>query len=203
MQKLSTRHPIVFSAAVLWLFSVIFGMKMMMTHETDAGPRTPTTTVAKTDLFTIQNLHQKPYSIVMFAHPHCVCTKASLAELRWLAEHCSERAQIIIMFVKPEGAPDDWLNSENWQLAQSISGATTQIDEHATLARKFGAMTSGHAFLIDREGEILFSGGITQARGVEGESDGRRALYVLTMQSAHSDARVTPAETNVFGCLLY
>lgn len=202
-QKLSIRRVIIFSAAVLWLLGILYGMKIMMTHETEAGPRTLTNKVIETsDLFTLQNLHQKPYLLVMFAHPHCVCTKASLTELRWLAQHCSERAQIITLFVKPEGAPDDWLNSENFRLAQAISGATVQIDEHAALARKFGAMTSGHVFLIDREGRVLFSGGITQARGVEGDSDGRRAIYALTT-TTHHQTPASSVETNVFGCLLY
>lgn len=204
MQKLSVRRLIVFGAAVLWLFSVMFGMKLMMTHETDAGPRAqPHTTIEPSALSTVQSFHSKPYSIVMFAHPHCVCTKASLAELRWLAEQCSERAQIITLFVKPEGAPDDWLDAENCRLAQAIPGATVQTDERATLARTFGAMTSGHVFLINREGAILFSGGITQARGVEGESDGRRAIYTLTTETTHDERRANLVETNVFGCLLY
>lgn len=197
------KRLIVFSAACLWLLGIAFGMNLMMTHETDAGPRAqPHTIIEPSALSTIQSFHSKPYSLVMFAHPHCVCTKASLAELRWLAEQCSERAQIITVFVKPEGAPDDWLNADNCQLAKSISEATMQIDEHATLARTFGAMTSGHVFLINREGEILFSGGITQARGVEGESDGRRAIYTLTTEN-NLQVSETPIQTNVFGCLLY
>lgn len=176
----------------------------MMTHETNSGPHAfSNAAIEKAALSDIQNIHQKSYSLVMFAHPHCVCTKASLAELAWITQHCSQQLHAVVVFVKPGGAPDDWLNSENWKLATAISGASAKIDENAQLARKFGAMTSGHAFLIDREGRALFSGGITQARGIEGENDGRRAICAIAMGSAHLDAQAKPIETSVFGCLLY
>ena len=55
-------------------------------------------------------------------------------------------------------------------------------------------MTSGHALLFDRDGHLLFSGGITPARGHEGDNFGASAI------AARLAGRPAPAETPVFGC---
>jgi hypothetical protein len=62
-------------------------------------------------------------------------------------------------------------------------------------ARHFQAFTSGQTLLYSSEGELLFSGGITIARGHEGDNSGRLAIESLLANSA-AEVRQTP----VFGC---
>lgn len=188
----------------IWLVAIAFGMHILMTHETEPGQRQSTIVrIDKAEFLNIPSTQTKPYLLIMFAHPHCVCTKASLSELGWLAEHCKPQLQPIVMMVKPDGAPEDWVEAENWKLAKSLSDVSVQIDENAQWAKKFGALTSGHTFLIDQDGNVLFSGGVTQARGVEGENDGRRAIYTMVTEKKSLSAQPRPVETKVFGCLLY
>ena len=54
--------------------------------------------------------------------------------------------------------------------------------------------TSGHALLFDRDGRLLFRGGITPARGHEGDNFGASAI------AARLAGRPARAEAPVFGC---
>ena len=65
-------------------------------------------------------------------------------------------------------------------------------------AKRFSATTSGHAMLFDRGGRLRFSGGITDARGHEGDNDGRDAVVSII-----NGGDRMPAATPVFGCSLY
>jgi hypothetical protein len=64
-------------------------------------------------------------------------------------------------------------------------------------ARRFGAETSGHTFLFDSAGRLLFNGGITESRGHSGDNAGESAIVSLV-----NDRVSTRAETFVFGCSL-
>jgi hypothetical protein len=59
-------------------------------------------------------------------------------------------------------------------------------------------MTSGQTVLYDNEGALLFSGGITGARGHAGDNAGRTSLVELLNRGAAGRSR-----TSVFGCPLF
>lgn len=172
-------------------------MKVMMTHETTPSPTAQLQRTIEASL--LPYLQDKPLGLILFAHPHCVCTKATLAELKWILSKCADSLHATIFFVKPDGANEEWTNSENWKLAQEIDGARIEIDEAAQLAKRLGALTSGQVFVCNQQGEILFSGGITGARGVEGDNAGRQAILSLA-SNLRSDSLLA---SNVFGCALY
>ncbi len=64
-------------------------------------------------------------------------------------------------------------------------------------ALRFGAATSGQTLLYDASGRLLFSGGITPARGHAGDNDGSDALLELL-----SGGSGRHHQTPVFGCSL-
>jgi hypothetical protein len=65
------------------------------------------------------------------------------------------------------------------------------------LARRFAAMTSGHALLYGPNGHLLFSGGITFARGHSGDNPGCDAVIAL-ITTGENESRTAA----VFGCSL-
>lgn len=71
-------------------------------------------------------------------------------------------------------------------------------DETGFEARRFHAETSGQTLLYSRSGTLLFEGGVTLARGHEGDNPGRSALQEL-IDNGHSEQTHTP----VFGCGLF
>ena len=138
-------------------------------------------------------------TLVMFVHPQCPCTRASLSELNLIMQRRPVAAAVHLVFMRPHGAPSDWEATASWDQAGHIPNATRVIDGDGQEAKRFGAMTSGQLLVYDAQGERRFAGGITGSRGHEGDNAGREAVLELL-------AREAPTRTvsfAVFGCGLW
>jgi hypothetical protein len=134
----------------------------------------------------------------MLSHPHCPCTRASIEELNRLMAQTQGRVIAYVLFLKPTGSSTDWEKTDLWQSAARIPGVKVLVDDNGSEAHRFHAMTSGQTALYDIDGHLLFSGGITRARGHSGDNAGRSAIVSL-LNTGDSDQTETP----VFGCPLY
>ena len=103
------------------------------------------------------------------------------------------------LFVLPDEAsvPSLW-PSDTAALAARIPGVELRVDLGGKEATLFNAKTSGQVFLYDASGALRFDGGITPARGHEGDSDGKAA--VLAVLAGGGPERTSTA---VFGCELF
>lgn len=137
-------------------------------------------------------------TLVLLAHPHCPCTRASIGELARLMAQAEGRATAYVLFVKPRGFAVEWEKTDLWSSAAAIPGVSVVRDDEGVEARRFSAATSGQVTLYGRDGDLLFSGGITGARGHAGDNEGRASIVSLltTDEAARS-------ETPVFGCPLF
>ena len=136
-------------------------------------------------------------TLLMFVHPQCPCSRASLSELAILASDCGPRATIQILFVRPPGFEPDWERTDLYVRAERIEGARVLCDIGGVEAARFGAKSSGQIFLFGSDGQLMFDGGITPSRGHEGDSPGRSALTDLILRGS-ADCSHSP----VFGCSL-
>jgi hypothetical protein len=107
------------------------------------------------------------------------------------------RVTAYAVFVKPEGASDDWDQTDLWQSAVSIPGVNAVVDDGSE-AHRFHALTSGQTVVYDADGNLIFSGGITASRGHSGDNAGRSAI--VSMLNSGQGERT---ETSVFGCSLF
>lgn len=137
-------------------------------------------------------------SLVMFVHPWCPCSKASLAELEGLLRHCGGRLQATVVFFQGEGVSDAALKNSLWRHAKRIHGVVVMQDLHGEETSRFHASVSGETFVFGRDGKLAFRGGITVARGHVGANESREAVLRLIN---HGEA--TWLETPVFGCPLH
>jgi len=137
-------------------------------------------------------------TLMMLAHPQCSCTPASLAELAEVLARGRVRPRTYVIFLKPQGFSNDWVQSDLWKTAAAIPGVTLVRDDDGREARRFGSETSGQTLLYDGDGVLRFSGGITGSRSHAGDNAGRRSLVALLNGGAPDRA-----ETNVFGCPLF
>ncbi|MDG3005464.1 hypothetical protein [Paludisphaera mucosa] len=156
-------------AAVSWGVAVASGFGLLCRYESAPGSAGP-----PPDAWPAGNGLARDGSrpnVLMFAHPRCPCTMASLIELERLADGCKGAASIRVLFFRPEGAAEGWARSAAWSKAESMPGVTVQLDPGGAEARRFGAATSGHVLVFDVNGRLAFSGGITRGRGVEGPND--------------------------------
>lgn len=136
-------------------------------------------------------------TLVMAAHPQCPCTRASVAELAQLMAHVQGKVQAYVLFYTPRESGADWQNTDLRRTAAQIPGVTVLSDIDGAEAERFGAETSGHTFLFDPSGQLLFNGGITASRGHAGDNIGESAIVSLI-----NDHTAKRSQTFVFGCSL-
>jgi hypothetical protein len=134
-------------------------------------------------------------TLVVFAHPRCPCTRATIGELAKLMVYGQGRVDARVLFFTPRDAADDWRETDLWDAARQIPGVAVASDEEGVEAARFSVATSGHAVLYDPDGRLLFSGGLTAARGHSGDNPGSAAIEGLL---AHAGTGMD--RTPVFGC---
>jgi hypothetical protein len=180
----------------LWLLAVGTGFAMFLNYQNTGGQSgaTPAQWPASTRL----TPSATGDTLVMFAHPQCPCTRASIAELNRLLARISDHATAQVWFYQPAKLSPDWSKTGLWRSAAAIPGVTVQADLDGAEARRFGAETSGTVLLYDPQGTLLFKGGITGSRGHAGDNPGESAITSLCLgQPANVD------QTPVFGCSLF
>lgn len=137
-------------------------------------------------------------TLVMFAHPFCPCTEATVHELQAIVAELPQLQPAVVIFTLPAGAPQEWRNASAVKRAKQFTGIRVIVDEDARLTKQFPVQTSGHVLLFDAAGKTQFSGGITTLRGHEGRSAGRSAIAALVQNQP-----IQRATTSVFGCPLF
>ncbi len=137
-------------------------------------------------------------TLLMFAHPHCPCTRASIEELNRLMTRCQGRVNAQVFFIQPKDMPLEWTDTALRKSASAIPGVHVQLDPDGQEAQRFGAESSGYSVLYGANGKLLFSGGITVGRGHAGDNAGENVVVaLLNGQPAKLN------HTDVFGCSLY
>jgi hypothetical protein len=136
------------------------------------------------------------FTLLLFAHPRCPCTRATLRELERLLAESTCQLDVNVLFLKPLGTGEDWAETDLWSHAAAIPGAKLLVDDGGAEATRFGASTSGEAFVYDTSGALRFQGGITPARGHEGDSGGHSAILQLVR------GKKPVPRAPVFGCSL-
>ncbi|HKI71133.1 MAG TPA: RedB protein [Verrucomicrobiae bacterium] len=142
-------------------------------------------------------------TLVMFVHPHCPCSKASISELALLMTYCQEHINAHVVFLKPANTAQDWMLTSSWREAAAIPYVTVHCDEAGREAQLFLAETSGDTVLYDAKGNLLFHGGITISRGHSGDNPGRSALQTLVLDQSAQQTQTPVLQTPVFGCSLF
>jgi len=182
-------------AALVWFTGIAFGARKLLNYESapaaraDAPPLWPAAS-------RIPRTPGMPVIVVM-GHPKCPCTRATIGELALLMARLQSRAAAVVLFVRPEGTPADWDETDLWRSAAAIPGVTVLEDSGYREADLFGAQASGQTFLYDARGQLQFNGGITAARGHSGDNIGRSSIVALV--TGDGDAQ---RQASVFGCSL-
>ena len=194
-----TRHkrtPLLWLATAVWLAAAATGLSLLWKYDNapGAGAKAP---LRWPDASVLAHTPGQP-TLILLAHPQCTCTPASLAELAEVLARAQTRPRTYVVFLKPEGFSNDWVQSDLWRTAAAIRGVTNIRDDDGREASRFGGATSGQTLLYDGDGVLRFSGGITGSRSHAGDNDGRRSLVAL-LNGINSDH----AATNVYGCPLF
>lgn len=180
---------------VVWLALIACGYLALLLYEQMPGPQSIVSRSWPSSV-DIKPFRGK-YTLVMAIHPHCPCTSASLNELAILMTRCPRMSAYVLMF-RPSDFPRNWEKTDYWYRAQAIPGVVVLTDEEGQKAKRFGVSTSGEITLYDPNGKQTFTGGITSARGHEGDNQGIDAVEAIISGSK----LVSCIRTPVFGCSL-
>lgn len=184
------------AAGILWLTGVCVGFRALgrKTNTPGAEATPPQYWPMRASL----PRSQKAFTLLMLAHPHCPCTRASLGELARLMTLVGDRLNATVLFLQPSDQPSDWTQTDLWRSAAAIPGVRVIADPDGREARRFQARTSGQTLVYEAQGRLVFSGGITAARGHFGDNEGRSAIVALARQQTRNLSR-----SPVFGCALF
>lgn len=189
------RHRVIlWVAAVVWITGIACGYAAMWRFQRKAG-ESAVAPVRWPSSSRLARATDAP-TLVLFAHPRCPCTRASVAELRELLS-TEARVRTYVLVLKPHEFPDGWEKTDVWRNAASIPGVTVISDVDGIEAARLGAKTSGQTLVYDAAGTLVFSGGITALRGEAGENSGVRSIASIL-----SGAGPDRATTSVFGCAI-
>lgn len=188
-------RPLAVLAVVLWGLAVTAGTLYGLWYETT--PAVTTGAISHWPESSTCHLSAEVPTLLMFVHPRCPCSRASLNELAILMTHCQGKVDAQVMFLRPSSAGEEWARTDLWETAERTPGVTPRGDFDGAEHRRFGATASGEVFLFQRDGTLLFHGGITSGRGHAGDNPGRSSLERLLL-AGDSALGSTP----VFGCQL-
>jgi hypothetical protein len=181
--------------SLLWLLAAGTGFALILNYQNAAGRTGPAPEQWPAAAQITPDT--KRDTLVMFAHPQCPCTRASMEELnRLLARHRGQ-VTVHVMFIQPETFVATQVQSDLWRSAAAIPDVAVQTDPNGVQAKLFGAETSGYVLLYDAQGRLLFRGGITGSRGHAGDNAGEDDIDALLGGNV-TNSRQTP----VYGCSL-
>jgi hypothetical protein len=183
-------------AVTVWLLAAITGMALVWRYK--ATPGTPADAPAQWPApSAIPRTPGRP-QLVMFAHPECPCTRASLEELSVIMSRVRGKVDASVLFIRPRGVEAGWEDTATRRRAEAIPGVSVRVDVDGREAERFGARVSGQVVLYDETGVLRFAGGITGVRGHVGDNIGRQRL--LSFIDSH---RADAPTSHVFGCDLF
>ncbi len=183
------------AAGLVWAGAVALGTRALLNYETK--PAAPGAPPAQWPSKARISRPAYGFSLVIFAHPQCPCTRASLAELESVMAQVPVDLTVFVVFSKPGADAAEVRTSDLWKRAASIPGVRAIYDERGEETERFGVLASGQTMLYDPQGSLIFSGGITAARGHVGSNYGVDAVVSLVQGRTRAEARAP-----VFGCSL-
>jgi hypothetical protein len=195
LSRLNLRVFLWLGFGLLWMAGVAAGTRIMLDYENRPGPAEMAPEIWPKDS-AIQRMPGQA-TLVVFAHPRCPCTRATIGELALLMTRLKGRLTANVIFAKPKDTAAGWEHTDLWQAASSIPGVNVMSDPRELETRSFHAQASGQTLLYGADGRLLFSGGITASRGHSGDNAGRAAIVALVAAGKTERAR-----TPVFGCYL-
>lgn len=201
-------RPLWIGVVAVWLALVCAGLGMVVAYDNRPG----VSAIAPASWPANSRLDRTTVpTLVMVIHPRCDCSRASLGELAEVMARAVVKPRAYVAILKPEGLAEDWDVTGLRRIAMGIPGVKVVRDEGGIESGAFGARTSGQTYLYGPDGRLLFSGGITSARGHAGESIGRTAILAHLAQAHQSTSALTHQSTSapehqstspVFGCSL-
>lgn len=195
-RKILFKRIVLGVAIGFWATGIGYGLHALYDHENKPG--LVASAPAHLPEAAFLELAQDKPRLLMFIHPKCPCTRASLRELDRLRSEVGQTAMDVTVVVMTGQAPELQFENGLGMQAQAMTGVHIVKDDRGQLAAQMGVWTSGQVLLYDTQGELQFAGGITPSRGHEGDNLGRQTVRDFVLHARQPEQATTP----VFGCAI-
>lgn len=189
-------HRLAQIATAIWALALATGTLLFVRYQFTPGDETRAPLAWPADSALTRD-PSRP-TLVLFAHPGCSCTRATLAELQVVMSRVEAPFTAQVVFVQLPGVDAMDTRDGSWEEAGRVPGLERRVDVGGVEAGRFAALVSGYTVLYDTAGRLAFEGGITASRGHVGPNVGRSSLISLLRHE-----RTEIDRTHVFGCLLF
>lgn len=182
-------------AYLMWGGLLFIGHLVLFEYEMTASPLADTKRIFPEK--SVVQLARGRQNIILFIHPMCPCTMASVDELAELMHVGQEDAIGTVIALMPTELKSEWSSQPVFSALKRIRNVSISYDSDGSQAATFGATTSGHVLIYDGRGVLQFSGGITASRGHSGDNANLQAAKNIIL-----DRNPKFATTPVLGCAL-
>jgi hypothetical protein len=177
----------------VWLLALLAGFAWLQLHASTPERQAPAP--REWPASSRLKLNADGCTLLVFIHPYCPCSRATLEELARIMTRCRGRLEAQVVLTLPGDERADWERLEYWTGAAAIPGVRPTADVDGREAQRFGARTSGQTLLFDQSGTLRFAGGVTASRGHAGDNAGEDAIVSWVL-----DGIADVVETPTFGC---
>ena len=193
-KKAGTFLVLIFAYSV-WVGLLSVGHLVLFEYEMTAGPLIDSRRVFPNNS-EIKITHGRQ-NIILFLHPACPCSDATVQEFHKLMREGDKDSVGTAVIYMPRKMEGEWSLQPIISSVKRIRNVSVVHDTDGSLARLFGATTSGHVLVYDGRGVLQFSGGITGSRGHVGDNQ-----YFDLARTSVLAKNPKFATAPVFGCSL-
>lgn len=183
-------------AGVLWTSTIVAGQGWLLEKSTRGSHA-----VSDADWPSDSSISLDPdkFTLLLFVHPRCACTKATLYELDRLMTRHADNLAGCVAFSMADEFDTELQRGKNtlWDQASLIPQVSKHKDFGNRECKRFAVDASGTALLFSPEGSLRFAGGLTSSKGHCGISAGIQAIDMILAQPAAEAIR-----TPIYGCSL-
>src|SRR3954470_2128670 len=131
------------SVVVGWTAALAGGFVFAFQHDLGAGPKV--TAPERLDAVGAPSAAWPADAcrLIVFVHPQCPCTRATIEELDRIVARTGARSGIRVCVLSLPHRPEAWTKSDLWSAASAIPGVEVIADVRGEIARAFGVETSG------------------------------------------------------------
>ncbi len=158
-------------AAGVWMVGVVVGMGYLERYDRQAGPEAvvPSQETLGGELSPVRTGGNGEWQLKLFLHPHCPCSWASVAAWERLLERLSDGVvEAEVVWVRPPEADAGWEAGSLQERVSQMRGVRQWTDKGGGVANHYGVKTSGCLVIINKEGRVVYRGGLTVGRGRTG-----------------------------------
>lgn len=187
------------AALLVWIAVAVAGWYGISAYGFSGDPQATTDVVPQWPVESnIARMTGRP-TLVLFLHPKCPCSRATVAELERLPMLVRGETlpDVCVVVAAPRSTGDLWWSSPFLDRAARLPNAHLLRDPGGVETALFGARISGTVLLFDPAGNRLYAGGVTMSRGHAGDNVGLQAVTSLLVDHDADVPSIPP-----LGCVM-